>query len=58
MSDETGRLFRTNRRRFLGASATATLLGATGTATAAQSDTVSIVHDTHFHGRFENTFVE
>jgi 2',3'-cyclic-nucleotide 2'-phosphodiesterase (5'-nucleotidase family) len=46
--------FRTNRRRFLGASAAATIFGAAGLDTvAAGSDAITIVHDTHFHGRFE-----
>lgn len=47
--------FQIDRRRFLGATAAAsTLGGASGVATAA-TDTVSIVHDTHFHGRFEGS---
>jgi len=48
----TGR-FELDRRRFLGASAgAAATLGGVGSAAAA-TDTVTLIHDTHFHGRFE-----
>ena len=51
--DSDGARFEIDRRRFLGASAgAAAALGGAGSA-AASSDVVSIIHDTHFHGRFE-----
>lgn len=52
-SDMEGDRFEIDRRRFLGASAgAAAALGGAGAA-AASSDVVTIIHDTHFHGRFE-----
>ncbi|WP_232685634.1 bifunctional metallophosphatase/5'-nucleotidase [Halobacterium zhouii] len=45
--------FTIDRRRFLSASAgAAAVLGGAGTVSAA-SDPVTLIHDTHFHGRFE-----
>ncbi|PSQ46216.1 bifunctional metallophosphatase/5'-nucleotidase [Halobacteriales archaeon SW_6_65_15] len=43
-----------DRRHFLGASAAASLAGLQGVS-AAQTDAVTLVHDTHFHGRFEGS---
>jgi 2',3'-cyclic-nucleotide 2'-phosphodiesterase (5'-nucleotidase family) len=43
---------RIDRRHFLGASAAASLAGLQGVS-AAETDAVTLVHDTHFHGRFE-----
>jgi 2',3'-cyclic-nucleotide 2'-phosphodiesterase (5'-nucleotidase family) len=43
-----------DRRHFLGASAAASLAGLQGVS-AADGDAVTLVHDTHFHGRFEGS---
>jgi 2',3'-cyclic-nucleotide 2'-phosphodiesterase (5'-nucleotidase family) len=43
-----------DRRHFLGASAAASLAGMAGVSAAA-SDAITLVHDTHFHGRFEGS---
>lgn len=53
-SDDEQYRIAASRRRFLGATAGASLAAlGTGTAAAATSDpAVTIVHDTHFHGRF------
>ncbi|MFC6753237.1 bifunctional metallophosphatase/5'-nucleotidase [Halorubrum tibetense] len=58
----TGTVDERRRRLLAGAAGGLTVgalgLGGTGSAAAADEDTLTIIHDTHFHGRFEDADVE